>query len=184
WATCNIGAEKPWNSGYYFYWGDKDGSSRNFSFSASNTPTMGKDISALQRDGWITLDNVLSPEHDAARVQWGGRWRMPTYEEFKDLNNNCDWDWTIVNGVKGYIVRGRGDYASVSIFFPCAGSIFNSSIELSGSECWYWSSTARWSDAYKYTFSRSFKITKYEHVTGSAYRYYGFLIRPVQGFTK
>ena len=60
WADTNIGAEEPWESGYYFWWGDtigykwennawvaSDGSSSNFSFRLENTPTYDKNIATL-----------------------------------------------------------------------------------------------------------------------------------------
>jgi hypothetical protein len=134
WATTNIGAEEPWESGYYFWWGDtvgykrendkwvaSDGSNLDFSFEAANVGTCGKDVATLQREGWITSDGILSSKYDAAYVNWGEDWRMPTTQELGDLNNNCDWTWTSMNGVNGYIVRGRAEYASNSIFLPCAG---------------------------------------------------------------
>ena len=66
------------------------------------------------------------PSHDAARVKWGGMWRMPTAGELYDLNNNCDWTWTTTNGVSGFVVRGRGVYASACIFLPAGGNNYTS----------------------------------------------------------
>ena len=74
-----------------------------------------------RKEGWTTEENRLAPGHDAARAHWGGEWRMPTRRELIDLcYNKCDWTWT-TNGVKGCVVRGRGDYASAAIFLPAAG---------------------------------------------------------------
>lgn len=153
WATTNIGAEEPWESGYCFWWGDtvgykrennaweaSDGSSSNFSFDTSNAPTYENGISTLRSQGWITSDNVLAPVHDAAHMQWGGNWRMPTLQEWEDLNNNCDWTWTELNGVNGYVVRGKGVYASNGIFLPVAGVGVGTSLSSVGSLCNYWSS--------------------------------------------
>lgn len=197
WATTNIGAEEPWEYGYYFWWGDtvgykrenskwvaSDGSSSNFSFSSGNTPTYSKTISTLQSEGWIvTKDgtNVLAPEHDAAQVQWGGGWRMPTYQELYDLcYNKCDWTWTTQNGVNGYIVRGRGEYASNSIFLPCAGYGRGTSLSRSGSYGYYWSSVPSSGNYYAYGlyFNSSYRNP------GDYSRYCGRSVRPVQGFTK
>lgn len=89
--------------------------------------------------GWITHDyNILVPEHDAAHVHWGGGWRMPTHVELYELEENCDWTWKKVNGVDGYVVRGKGDYAAASIFLPAAGQGCGSSLCNAGSEggCW------------------------------------------------
>ena len=94
-----------------------DGSNSNFSFTEGNTPTYEKSISTLKSEGWITSDGVLAPAHDVANIHWGNGWRMPTNAEFDALINNCDWTWTTMNGVKGYVVCGRDAYASKSIFF-------------------------------------------------------------------
>ena len=193
WADRNIGAEKPEDYGYYFWWGDtvgykregdawvaSDGSSSGFSFIPKNVPTCGKDIPSLQGEGWITAGNVLAPKHDAARMQWGGGWRMPTDKEIRDLNNKCDWTWTTMNGVRGCVVRGRGNYASASIFFPCAGNGYGTSLYHVGSCGYYWSSVP-YSDNYRawyLYFNSSYHYTLYN------YRNSGQSVRPVQGFTK
>lgn len=198
WATTNIGAENPEDSGYYFWWGDTvgyrregnawvatDGSSSNFSFGSGNTPTYNKTPATLQSEGWVVSENgtyVLAPEHDAAQVQWGGGWRMPTYQELYDLcYNKCDWTWTTQNGVNGYVVRGRGDYASNSIFLPCAGYGYGTSLYYSGSYGDSWSSVP-YSDYYRARNLRFYsgrRSTYYDY-----FRYYGFSVRPVQGFAQ
>ena len=197
WATTNIGAEEPWEYGYYFWWGDtvgykrengkwvaSDGSNSNFSFGSSTTPTLGKSDSTLQSEGWIvTRDGtyVLAPEHDAAQVQWGGDWRMPTKQEFYDLNNKCEWTWTTMNGVKGYIVRGRDSYASNSIFLPCAGDGNGTSLYRAGSYGYYWSSVPRLDD----DLARALYFDSSSHSTDYGYRRsYGRSVRPLQRFTK
>ena len=190
WATTNIGAEKPEDYGYYFWWGDtvgykrvngtwvaSDGSSSNFSFSKENTPTFVQ----LQAEGWITAEGVLVSKHDVAHMQWGGGWRMPTKQELDDLSSKCDWKWTTVNGVIGYSIHGRGAYASASIFLPCAGLGNGTSLYYSGSYGYYWSSVPN-SDNY-YSWYLDF-YSGYHDMYYNFGRYYGFSVRPVQGFTK
>ena len=197
WATTNIGAEEPWEYGYYFWWGDtvgykrendkwvaSDGSNSNFSFDSSTTNTHKLSISTLQSEGWIvTRDGtyVLAPEHDAAQVQWGGDWRMPTRQEFDDLNNKCDWIWATMNGVYGYIVRGRGSYASNSIFLPSAGYGDGTSLIDAGSGGYYWSSVpdSDSSNAWYLFFYSGYHDTYGEYRRGD-----GQSVRPLQGFTK
>ena len=197
WAECNVGAFTPEEYGYYFWWGDTvgykrendawvatDGSSSNFSFNFYNTPTCAKDIASLQSEGWIVWQNgayVLVPAHDAAHVKWGGEWRMPTQQEENDLNINCDWTWTTKNGVNGYEVRGRGDYASNSIFLPCAGFGNGTSLSNAGSDGDYWSSVPL-SDYYNgacYLYFTSSLLHFYYHE-----RYFGRSVRPVRGFAQ
>ena len=195
WACKNIGAEEPWESGYYFWWGDtvgykrqgdvwvaSDGSKSNFTFENKNTLTFEKSITDLQREGWITSDNVLVPEHDAAHVHWGDGWRMPTIQELNDLKNKCDWTWTRMNGVDGYVVRGKGAYTSANIFLPCAGYGNGASLDSAGSDGDYWSSVPN-SDYGSIAWYLYFNSGGHG-TNGSYYRYYGRSVRPVQGFTK
>ena len=101
--------------------------------------------------------------------------------EFYDLYyNECDWTWTTMNGVNGYVVRGRGDYASASIFLPCAGLGYMTSFYYFGSKGHYWSSVP-YSD-YEKANLLFFKSDK--HYTSSYGRFYGQTVRPVQGFTE
>ena len=197
WAGKNIGAQSPWEYGYYFWWGDtigyklennkwvaSDGSSSNFSFGPSNTPTYDKSIATLKSEGWITAEEVLAPEHDAAHVQWGGAWRMPTKQELTDLISKCAWTWTTQNGVQGYVVKGNGTYAFKSIFLPCAGTGNDTSLYNSGGDYWpsvplsvnsggYYNSSSTW--------CLDFGSSGYG-MRGCG-RYLGFTVRPVQGFT-
>jgi hypothetical protein len=192
WATKNIGAEWPDDYGLYFWWGDtvgykwennawvaSDGSATNFSF-GERTPTYRKDIATLESEGWITADRVLTPAHDAAHVHWGGRWRMPTLEEMNDLCNQCDWRWVKSGGSNGYIVSGRGDYASATIFLPAGGWGFDTGGSIEGYSGRYWScytAAGVWA-------SRALTFSSDDHCTDSSYRLYGQNVRAVRGFTE
>ena len=208
WADRNIGASAPEDYGYYFWWGDTVGYTRSGGtwtdgyyysgvtwvsstgermasspFNSSTCPTYNKSISTLQSEGWIVSQGgtyVLAPEHDAAQVQWGGGWRMPTYQELYDLCwNKCDWTWTTRNGVNGYVVRGRGDFAANSIFLPCAGHGYGTSLYYAGSGGYDWSSVPDSDRNYAYGlwFSSGY------HGMGYNGRYGGQPVRPVSGFT-
>ena len=188
WADRNVGASRPEDSGLYFWWGDTvgyrpSGTTFSFSFEESNTPTYTKNIDTLLSEGWIVLQNgtyVLAPAHDAAHVQWGGSWRMPTKQELSDLSSKCDWTWTTMNGVNGYVVRGRDGYASNSIFLPCAGYGYGTSLGSTGSSGDYWSSVPDSGD------DDSWGLYFYSggHFTGDSDRNFGHSVRPVQGFAK
>ena len=190
WATTNIGAEKPSDSGFYFWWGDtigykrendawvaSDGSSSNFAFGSAVTPTYKKNLDALQGEGWVTADGILAPEQDVAHVKWGGGWRLPTKEELSDLTKNCDWAWGTLNGMNGYTICGRGAYASSSIFLPAAGGGRRSSAEESGERGRYWSSSTKSSNTYGWhiTFDQGRPLLSERD------RFNGHTIRPVLG---
>ncbi len=197
WATTNVGAENPEDCGLYFWWGDtigyscegnawvaSDGSSSNFSFISfgpEDSPTYGKDNFTLKSEGWITAAGVLASEHDAAHVHWGGAWRMPMKNEHSALLSNCDWTWTTRNGVNGYVVRGRGDFAAFCIFLPAAGSGYGTRLGGVGSYGCYWSSVPSESDSY---FSWSLYFNSSDCSTNDIGRLLGQSVRPVQGFAE
>ena len=191
WADRNVGASRPEDYGLYFWWGDTVGyrpssdGTFGFNFYYHNTAiyTYGKDEdSELQNAGWVTSDGVLAPAHDAAHVQWGGAWRMPTAQELHNLcYNNCDWTWTTMNGVNGYVVRGKGAYASNSIFLPAAGYGYMTSLYGADSLGDYWSSEPRRSGTC--VLGLCFGSNVHSPSSVRNYRYYGQPVRPVQGFT-
>ena len=159
----------------------RDGSSTGFKFDDAHAPTCGKNPFSLHNSGWITAGGVLASEYDAAQVQWGGRWRMPTVQELKDLRAKCDWMWSTMNGVNGYVIRGRGAYFSTSIFLPASGDGYATSLNHAGSEGYYWSSVPDSGDNASwclYFFSND------ECNIDLNYRSYGLSVRPVQGLTK
>ena len=194
WAETNIGAEKATDYGYYFWWGDtvgykrvndkwvaSDGSSSNFSFTSGNTPSYNKDRTTLLNKGWVTSSYVLVPKHDAAQKHWGGEWRLPTNQELNNLNSKCNWTWTTKNGVKGYVIKGKGDYSSASIFLPAAGWGRETSTSGVGSNGRYWSSVPSSDADYikHYSFLLYFTSTEYRMSNGNG-RWNGQSIRPVQ----
>ena len=155
WATTNVGADEPWESGYYFWWGDtagythdgsgwisiQDGAEISFTNSVPANSTYRKTVSALRSSGYIDTTNNLVAAHDAAHVHWGGEWRMPTVGEMDAFVEKCTATWITTNGVAGYLVTGTGEYADRSIFLPAAGYGGGSNLDSPGSSGCYWSST-------------------------------------------
>jgi len=174
WAACNLGANKPEEAGLYFWWGDTTGyspsSDGTFSFNFSN------DNSTI-----YTIGQIYSTiPADAAQAKLGGSWRMPTKQECADLGNKCDWTWISRNGMNGYRVRGRGAYASRSIFLPAAGGGGGTSLYDVGLYGSFWSSVpiSDSDDSWRLYFNSSGHVTNYNN------RNFGYPVRPVQGFTK
>ena len=197
WADRNVGADKPWDYGLYFWWGDTTGhrptgTKFGFNFDYENSviytcackdelPKLDSAswVTELKSASWVTSSGVLASAHDAAHVKWGGSWRMPTKQELFDLcYNKCDWTWTTTrNGVNGYLVRGRGAYADRSIFLPAAGYGDWTSLESSGSDCYYWSSEL---NSNYYCCAYGFSYNSRRHGVATVLCYCGRPIRPVQ----
>ena len=151
WASWNVGASSPEEYGTYFSWGETapkwDYAWTTYKLCNGTWNTLTK---YYFNSSYGTVDNktVLDPEDDAAHVNWGGSWRMPTLEECEELINKCTWTWTSQNGVNGRLVTGPN---GKSIFLPAAGSRNNTYLSYAGSFGYYWSSslyTGGPSDAY------------------------------------
>lgn len=159
WATFNVGASKPEDSGCLYAWGETETKS-DYSFSTykfSITGEQGGFSKYNDTDGMTVLD----PEDDVAHEIWGDVWRMPTKEEQEELCNNCTWNKTQLNGVDGYLVTSnRPGYTDRSIFLP-------------SSNVKYWSSSI-------YSDNKIFANSTYgDYVTNST-RYQKGVVRPVQ----
>ena len=179
WATCNVGATTPEEYGDYFAWGETQPKDcyvwSTYKYCNGSRNTMTK--YCIDPD-YGTVDNKTTLEltDDAARVNWGGKWRMPTKAEYDELMNttNCTWTWTTQNGVKGYKVTSKKN--GNSIFLPAAGYRYVYGLYYAGSYGYYWSSSLNTSysgDAYGVYFN-SDRVG-----WDSNYRYYGHSVRAV-----
>ena len=126
WANMNVGAEKPEDYGLYFAWGEATGYTSDNSSGHSFTHN----------------GNFESPEDDAAHVNWGGSWYMPTVEDFKELLDNTTNEWVVLDGVRcrkfTSTVEGLTDK---SIFLPAAGYFYDTTLESQGLGGYYWSAS-------------------------------------------
>lgn len=174
WATRNVGAESSADAGLYFAWGETTGHEVNdaktafkdgHSFSWTNTPFNGKN-SSYNADTFNGLKDTVCPNgilalaYDAANVNWGGSWRMPTKDEYD----------TFVSG-SGY-QEGDPYYNNKNVSFRTAGWGDGASFSDYGGT--YWSSTLEsGGTAYYLVFSEG-KVS-----TWGNSRYYGCPIRPI-----
>ena len=125
WATCNVGATSPEEYGLYFAWGETTGYT-------ANDVTSG--VRAFTQDEYnagpaASISADLTLEQDAAHVNMGGNWRMPTKDECQELINNCNGVYTTDyngTGVTGILLTSKAN--NNSIFLPCASFYADSSI--------------------------------------------------------
>lgn len=103
WAKTNVGANRPEESGYYYAWGETTPNKSLYDETTYTDPN---------------LSNISGTEYDAAYTTSGGKWRMPTYNDFIELINYCTWEYTQVNSINGYKVIGANGN---SIFLPFVG---------------------------------------------------------------
>ena len=130
WATKNLGASSPMDFGSYFAWGETEPKT---SFYPDNYTC----------SGYNAEDNKmeLEPEDDAAWVNWGPSWRMPSLEQIRELNDNCSSQWTSLNNINGCLITGTNGNI---IFLPAAGYGTGPSAMYSSMQGNYWTRTVRY----------------------------------------
>ena len=127
WATMNIGASQPSDYGLYFAWGETTGYTTNDVTSGVRSFTQDE----YNAGPAASISADLTLEQDAAHVNMGGNWRMPTKDECQELINNCNTVYTTDyngTGVTGILFTSKAN--NNSIFLPCAGIYSNSSTSI------------------------------------------------------
>lgn len=161
WATCNIGADKPTDSGDYFAWG----ATEPYNLDDCNTDNYKK----TDAESITEIDD----EHDSATVLWGKEWRMPTLTDFAELIEHTEFEF-VENDELNYAVY-TSKINGKKLIFPAAGLVDGSTLDNRGSLGYYWSRT-RGSSA------NAWRLTVHSggQYMYSDYRFIGFSVRPVR----
>ena len=160
WCSCNVGAEAPEEYGDYFAWGETKPKS---SYSESNYSYYDNDRKEYTDIG----EDISGTQYDAATVNLGSDWRMPTKAEMEELLTKCTWEWTQINSINGYKVTAENGN---SIFLPAAGYQGGTS----KNEWLYYSSSTQYNDKYRWAIWKINSLGKTQ-----TNKYYGISIRPV-----
>lgn len=165
WASRNVGASGAHLAGTYFPYGDPTGE--------------------MMETDYLKYPNsdIVASEFDMATVNLGVGWQLPSFEQCKELADDCDWLWTTYKDVQGYAVMSRD--GSAAIFLPACGYsyVVNDSTraiagyDISEPQGYYWTgsrSTISSKNAYSLMFSQG-KVNAYNLGNKS----YGFCVRPV-----
>lgn len=170
WATCNVGANSPSDYGNYYAWGETSTKS-NYERSTYKWCSDSEDIMTKYstKSSGSTIDNktTLDLSDDAAHVNLGGYWRMPTKSEQDELRERCNWKWTTLNGVKGYFVTSKSN--GKTIFLPAAGQRLKEVSYDVGSYGFYMSSSLHIDNS-----EWDFFLRFYSESVTSGYGYRGF----------
>lgn len=195
WATMNVGAVSPEDFGNFYAWGETKAydeedktNARNYSYSNSYTKTkfswstykwgeanLLTKYCATSEYGTVDERKTLELSDDAAYVNWGDEWRMPTHVEQKELMNNCKWTWVTINSIacrKG-VSRINGN----TIFLPAAGYRNTGSYRDEGYYGYYWSSSL---DENYNNSAKRLVFNDSDIATNSSNRFYGLPVRAVR----
>ncbi|MBR0240806.1 MAG: Ig-like domain-containing protein [Bacteroidales bacterium] len=180
WSRLNLGATAPDEYGGYFAWGETTAKSNfgwnNYKWTGGSGYTKYNDT-----DG----KTVLDLEDDAARVQLGGTWRMPTATEVQQLvatANNANYQHKWYDAGEKYSTAGLEITYLVngnSIFLPASGTISGSEYMVDpGKTGNYWSSSV-FGMTCDYGIVASFDMGDKDFARNESTRYLGVSIRPV-----
>ena len=193
WASMNLGATKPEEYGDYYGWGcllpyassayvnwtqyfhRLGGTNRNYQSTDCGTST------DPLRNYVNNQISIAGTEWDAATYRLGGKWRMPTLAEIKELYDNCTHEWVYANDDKKEVIgiKFTTKDQSQSIYIPSPGGLIGNSIYAPTWLGYYWSANpfnnqrAQCLQLILYTDTPTFD-TNY-HTS----RFMGFPIRPV-----
>ena len=209
WAKCNVGANSEEEAGLYFQWGDTQGytaeqvgsggGQKAFSWADYKWSVEGSG-SNFSKYNASDSKTVLDPEDDAAHVIMGGNWRMPTFDEYKELCLNTEiylvpnegeeikgtaqeqsgsvmikWASRVQGTFKGVKFYKKGDKQTY-MFVPAAGIAGGGSVQNIGRRGYLWSSSLNSSDVQRPWY---FYFNVDSGGVGNEYRYRGVPVRGV-----
>ena len=175
WATCNLGANRPEEYGDYYAWGETVTKSY---YSINTYKYYDKHKGVVTKynisPAYGQVDNlmILNANDDAATNKWGEGWSIPSRNDWNELQNYCEWNWSRQNGIAGYSICGKNGNC---IFIPASGYRGSNETRLIGFEARYWTKVLNsgleraWCTFYN---SSEIKV-------GACFRGYGCSIRPV-----
>ncbi len=143
WATCNVGASSPEEYGNYYAWGETTPKGAylwsNLNYCNNAYGNSFYKYNTNSRYGTVDNKKTLEASDDAANVNWGNGWIMPTDSEWTELRENCSWVWTSQNGVNGFKAISKKNGSA--LFFPAAGYYSGTTCANKGDCGFYWSSS-------------------------------------------
>ena len=201
WATCNVGAKKAEGYGNFYAWGEtkpkNDYSWETYTLPYETTgfkkPVLGdREFTDKQTPhrltGLYTENMNMQPEDDAATVNWGNEWSIPTLEQWQELCDTTLCRWT--QQKKGFLVTSKKN--GKSIFLPACGTYNGKeapktflnegdSVRYDGL---YWSSTLSGKGRFEYSasylrFNTGYQRMKLPILPSIPDLYCGMSIRPV-----
>ena len=154
WATFNVGASAPEEDGEWAGWGDYTG--KKTSINPNDYPNANPP------------ENIAGTEFDIARVQWGDGWRLPSIDEWSELDR-CDREDFTLNGKKGTKITGPNGN---SIFLP-QGGIRHEGQEYEIDAFFFWTGEKNNTDTHAWAYNISY------FGNSGVYRYDQLRTRPV-----
>ena len=142
WATHNLGATNPEDCGDYYAWAETVPNKEYYWWETTayiyveNQQIFITKYNTNSKYGPVDNKTELDPEDDAAYVNWGPEWRMPSREQIEELLEYCTWERIEVNGMSGCLLTGPNGN---TMFLPAAGDRLEGDLCDVGEYGYYWS---------------------------------------------
>lgn len=159
WAKWNLGATAATEYGGYYGWADATGTKTSTDindYPSANPPT-----------------EISGTSYDVAKALWGSQWRLPTYEDIKELYEQCKF---YKSGDNIEVVGPNGN----SIILPLAGSREGTEIYDTVNFGYYWSGTIH-KDDNTCAWLMNFDMPNGKYGLAGGSRHFGLSVRPVYG---
>ncbi len=191
WSDAYLGAATSLDSGGYYAWGELktkevyDWSNYKFARPSDDDPNKylltKYCIHESYWGGVGPMDNKkhLDAEDDVAKAKLGGKWRMPTINEVKELCANCTWELKDINDVKCLIGTSKLNGKTITLSF--SGYRDGDKVEYLTEALTFWSNEIDARVEYEVNSHSLVCIPSYRETPsdGSGPRYLGLSIRPV-----
>ena len=191
WSDAYLGAATSLDSGGYYAWGELktkevyDWSNYKFARPSDDDPNKylltKYCIHESYWGGVGPMDNKkhLDAEDDVAKAKLGGKWRMPTINEIKELCANCTWELKDINDVKCLIGTSKLNGKTITLSF--SGYRDGDKVEYLTEALTFWSNEIDARVEYEVNSHSLVCIPSYRETPsdGSGPRYLGLSIRPV-----
>ena len=167
WSCCNVGTRNPSNSGSYYAWGET--APKYYYYATTYIHCDDDDMDKCHNIG----SSIIGTEYDAAHVQWGDSWQMPSLNQVNELLAKCSREWTKQGSLNG--IKFTGPNGS-SIFLSAAGYVLEDGYYFYNQSGYYWMGEMNTNSL---PFAYLMRIYENGHQLSYFYREAGASIRPV-----
>ncbi|MEE1385159.1 MAG: hypothetical protein U0K29_03880 [Prevotella sp.] len=91
WAKCNMGTTDPTQPGDYYAWGETSTKKEYSAETYKHYKWADYKLKRIKKYNAEDGKTVIDPDDDAARVNLGVGYRIPTQEDWKELLDECNW---------------------------------------------------------------------------------------------
>lgn len=140
WADRNIGAFSEECKGWLFSFGEV-GEKEEYTEDNYKWKEWRFTQDFFKKKNIVDDNGILTQEYDAAAVNWGNGWRMPTMEQVRELIGKCEIEKCIIKNVKGLKIigpNGNSIFIPYHVYWSANSEIFENSTSFGCNAIYGW----------------------------------------------